>query len=189
MIHCSQCLLNQTKKHKSYEKLVLISSTVESFYTISIDFIMIIFDDMNSLLTIFCKFFNWVMIVIEKSIYSIEKWIDWMLERFQLTNWKISAAIISNINFKFMFEFWRTFFKKFEIDLLTFTVYHAQIDNQSEKTNQTMKTAIRFFLIANIDIITTLFCLQTQSNNLSNAFTERSSNEIVYEFKIREAIF
>ena len=187
--HCFQCQLNQIKRHKSYEKLMLISSTSKSFHTISIDFVMTIFENLDSLLTIFCKFSKRVMIISKKFIYSAEKWVELTLDRFQLTDWEISAAIIFDRDFKFIFEFWRNLFKRLNVDLLTFTVYHAQIDEQSKKTNQTVKIAIRFLITVNIDIIFVLSCLQAQLNNFSNAFTKRSSNEIVYDFKMQKIIF
>ena len=187
--HCFQCQLNQIKRHKSYEKLMLISSTSKSFHTISIDFVMTIFEDFDSLLTVFCKFSKRIMIVSEKFIYSAEKWVELALDRLQLTDWEISATIIFDRDFKFIFEFWRNLFKRLDVDLLTFTVYHAQTDEQSKRTNQTVKIAIRFLITVNIDIIFVLSCLQAQLNNFSNAFTKRSSNEIVYDFKMRKIIF
>ena len=187
--HCFQCQLNQIKRHKSYEKLMLISSTSKSFHTISIDFVMTIFEDFDSLLTAFCKFFKRVMIISKKFIYSAEKWVELAFDRFQLTDWEISAAIIFDRDFKFIFEFWRNLFKRFDVDLLTFIFYHAQTDEQSKRTNQIVKIAIRFLITINIDIIFVLSCLQTQLNNFSNASTKRSSNEIVYDFKMRKIIF
>ena len=168
---------------------MLISSTSKSFHTIFIDFVMIIFEDFDSLLTVFCKFFKRVMIISKKFIYSAEKWVELAFDRFQLTDWEISAAIIFDRDFKFIFEFWRNLFKRFDVDLLTFTVYHAQTDEQSKRTNQTVRIAIRFLITVNIDIIFVLSCLQAQFNNFSNASTKRSSNEIVYDFKMRKIIF
>ena len=111
------------------------------------------------------------------------------MKRLQITDWNISAAIISNRNLKFLSEFWRTLFKRLRVALLTSTTYHAQTDDQSKRTNQTMKIAIRFLVIANIDIVFTLSFFQTQLNNSSNVSIDLFFNDIVYEFKVRKALF
>ncbi len=38
--YCSQCLFNQTKRHRSYDSLYSISTVKISFHTITIDFIL-----------------------------------------------------------------------------------------------------------------------------------------------------
>ena len=52
--HCSQCQLNQTKRHKIYEKLMSISISAISFYTVAMNFIMTISNDLDTLLTVTC---------------------------------------------------------------------------------------------------------------------------------------
>ena len=187
--HCFDCQLNQIKRHKAYEEFLSIKSSAIFFHTISIDFIMTISKKMNTLLTIICKFFKRVIILIDRIIFSANQWVDFVLKRLQIVDWDISAAIISNRDFKFLSEFWRTLFKKLRVALLTSTTYHAQTDNQSKRTNQTMKIAIRFLIIANIDIVFTLSFFQAQLNNSSNVFIDLSFNDIVYELKVRKALF
>ena len=187
--HCSECQLNQIRRHKAYEELLSIKSSAILFHTISIDFIMTISEEMNTLLTIICKFFKRVIILTDQTIFSASQWVDFVLKRLQIADWDISAAIISNRDSKFLSKFWRTLFKRLRVALLTSTTYHAQTDDQSKRTNQTMKIAIRFLITANIDIVSTLSFLQAQLNNSSNVSIDFSSNDIVYEFKVREALF
>lgn len=71
--HCSKCLLNQTKKHKSYEKLLSISSFAIFFHTIFMNFVMSISGILNTLLTIICKFSKRVTILVEKATFSVER--------------------------------------------------------------------------------------------------------------------
>ena len=76
------------------------------------------------------------------------------------------------------------------MSLLTSIVYHAQTDEQFEKSNQTMKIAIRFLTSNNsdVDIVAVLLTIQFQFNNSLNAATDLAFNEIIYEFKIRDTI-
>ena len=187
--HCFNCQLNQIKRHKSYEKLLSISTSTTLFHTIFMNFVMSISNNMNIFLIIICKFSKRVIIFADKTIFSTEKWANLVLKRLQTTNWNISAAIISNRNSKFLFEFWRALFKKLRVVLLTSIAYHAQTDEQSERTNQTIEIAIRYLIIANIDVLFFLSSFQSQLNNFSNASIDLSSNEIIYEFRVREALF
>ena len=88
-----------------------------------------------------------------------------------------------------MFEFWQILFKKLEIFLLTSIAYHAQTNEQSKRTNQTVEIAIRYLVTTNIDVLSFLSALQSQFNNFSNASIDLSFNEIIYDFKIREILF
>ena len=88
-----------------------------------------------------------------------------------------------------MFEFWQILFKKLEIFLLTSIAYHAQTNEQSKRTNQTVEIAIRYLVTTNIDVLFFLSTLQFQLNNFSNASIDLSFNEIIYDFKIREILF
>ena len=69
--------------------------------------------------------------------------------------------------------------------MLYFTAYHLQTDEQSERINQTVEVALRYYL-QTLDkpelwpqVLSTL---QTDLNNTLSAFTEKMSNEIIYSF-------
>ena len=51
-----------------------------------------------------------------------------------------------------------------------------------------MKIAITFLTANKLNIFATLSSIQTQFNNLSNVITDLASNQIIYNFKIRESI-
>lgn len=70
------------------------------------------------------------------------------------------------------------------------TAYHSQTDDQSEKTNQIFKTTLRFFITKNpkANWISILSLIQANINNSSNATTELISNEIIYEFKMKNRL-
>lgn len=42
--HCSQCKINRTQQHKLYESLQFILSLFISFYTLIVDFVLILFE-------------------------------------------------------------------------------------------------------------------------------------------------
>ena len=70
--------------------------------------------------------------------------------------------------------------------MLYITIYHFQTDEQSERTNQIVKIALKYFLMKNdvIDFITLLSSIQAIMNNSANVFTDVFSNEILYKFKV-----
>ena len=106
------------------------------------------------------------------------------------SNWKLFDDIISNKNSRFIFDFWIVMFKRFDIKLLMSTIYHSQIDGQSEKINQTIKIIFRFFLIvnSNADWMTALSLIQINMNNSSNAIIELIFSELMYDFKIKNRL-
>ncbi len=136
------------------------------------------------------KTFKRVTIIFDKFIWTTSKWVETLLDRLLIANWDISKNIISNKNSKFVFEFWRTLFEKLNIKLLMSTAYHSQTDDQSKRTNQIVKIALRFFLIENseIDWINAISLIQTNLNNSSNAITELCSNELNYDFKVKDIV-
>ena len=188
--HCFQCQLNQTKRHKIYEKLMLIISSTISFHTMTMNFIMTISNDFDTLLIIICKFSKRLIIIAEKSTYFAKNWAIKVMNRLLTVDWDISTVIISNRNSKFLSEFWNTIFRKLEVSLLTFIVYHAQTNEQFERSNQIVEIAIRFLTSNNPDIkiVSALSTIQSQFNNSLNAFTDFSSNEVIYGFRVRDII-
>ena len=188
--HCSQCQLNQTKRHKIYEELMFIISSAISFHTMTMNFIMTISNDFDTLLIIICKFSKRLIIIAEKSTYFAKNWAIKVMNRLLTVDWDISTVIISNRNSKFLSEFWNTIFRKLEVSLLTFIVYHAQTNEQFERSNQIVEIAIRFLTSNNPDIkiVSALSTIQSQFNNSLNAFTDLSSNEIIYGFRVRDII-
>lgn len=89
-----------------------------------------------------------------------------------------------------MSAFWKAICKKLGTSLLTNTAYHPQTDGISERTNQTVEIALRFQISQNNELnwVTSLSALQAGINNAQHAITDFSPNEIVYGFKVREAV-
>ncbi len=188
--HCKSCLKNQTTRHSLYDELNLMKTMTLLFYTIIIDFIVALFasQDYDALLTTTNKFFKKVNLITEKTNWNVFEWILIWLNALQKEKWKLSKVIISNRDFKFVNAFWKAIFLHHEVFLHFTTTYHFSSDNQFERTNQIVKIVIKYVLMKEKNLIKILSFKQESLNNFKNAFTDLSSNEIIYEFKIRESI-
>ena len=87
-------------------------------------------------------------------------------------------------------EAWTTLFQKLKTKMLTSTAWHPQTDGQSERTNQTVEIALRYFLTAHPDddFTVVLPYLQATLNNSNNASTGQAPNEIIYGFRTNDAL-
>jgi transposase InsO family protein len=119
------------------------------FRTLAMDFISALPGDMDTALTVTCKASKRVTIIAGKSTWTAVNWAEALLERLLIADWGIPEGIISDRDPKFISEFWRTLFNKLGTKLLMSTAYHPQTDGQSERTNQTVEIALRFFLSEN----------------------------------------
>ncbi len=152
--HCSQCLAIQTRRHKSYENLQSIHSFFVLFHTITMNFVLElskIKKKTNCVLSIIDKFTKQIMLISEKFIYKTENWTIQLLKKSQRRNWDISKVIISDKNRKFLSNLWRTLFIRLRIFMLYFTAYHSQTNEASERTNQTLKIALKYYIQKMLD--------------------------------------
>ena len=86
-------------------------------------------------------------------------------------------------------EFWTQLFSNIEIRIMITTVYHSQFNNQSEYINQIVKIILQYALeeASNADFINFLSAFKQMFNNSINAFTEQTSNEIIYGFDLTDS--
>jgi hypothetical protein len=82
-------------------------------------------------------------------------------------------------------SFFKAVFDKLNTKLLTSTAYHPQTDGQSERTNQTVEIALRFYATTHPDNDWTdaLPMLQATLNNSRNASTGVEPNVVLQGFK------
>ena len=187
--HCKKCIENQIVKHVFYDELHSIKSIALCFHIIIIDFIFVLFkisNDMNSVFITTNKFFKKINLMSNKITWFASKWVELWLIMSQKKNWDLFKAIIFNRNSKIVILFWKITFHHLKVALLYITIYHFQTNEQSERTNQIVKIALKYFLIKNdvIDFITLLLSIQAVMNNSTNVFTDVFSNEIFYKFKV-----
>jgi hypothetical protein len=66
------------------------------------------------------------------------------------SQFSLSEIIILDRDSKFISLFWRELFKRTNTYLTLTAIYHFQIDDQNERTNQIMKIIFRYFLSEDI---------------------------------------
>ena len=192
--HCPECQLNQTKRHAPYGSMVPIDRPAIPFYTVAMDFIVALpvsVEGYDSLLTMTCKFSKRVLLVPGMSTWDASLWADAALAAWISHGWGIPAATISDRDSKFMSEFWNRIFGLLGTEILASTAWHPQTDGQSERTNQTVEVAMRFYLTTRIDASDwplMLPYLQGSLNNAKNQSTGVSPNEILYGFNVRDPL-
>ncbi len=103
--------------------------------------------DKNIILIVICKlskkrhyiscFTDDKKITAEKTAELMLQWIYWIHD---LLNF-----IVSNQDSQFIFILWKSLCKRLNINLQLFTVYHSQINDQSEWVNQNIKRYLQFF--------------------------------------------
>lgn len=188
--HCPACQINQTKHHRPYGELMPISTAPYPFHTVAMDFVVGLPGKFDCLLTVTDKFSRRLQLLPGYITDSAAVWARRFLGRLQTADWDVPQAIISDRDPKFTSDFWEEIFRQLETSLLTSTAYHPQTDGLSERSNQTVEIAIRYLITEypDIDWWQALPTLQAQLNNSPNAATGMSPNEVVYGFKVKEAL-
>jgi hypothetical protein len=185
--NCSQCLQIQIRRHRSWESLQLIHSSSISFHTITMNFVLELFkikEKIDCVLSMTDKFTKRIMLISEKFTYTTENWAVQLLEESQRRDWDISKVIISDKDRKFLSDLWRTLFTRLRIFMLYFTAYHSQTNEASERTNQTLEIALRYYIQKMLDStlwILALWKFQSIFNNTRSTVTRKTSNELLYE--------
>ena len=186
--YCFHCQIYQIKKHIFYDFLQSILTFIVSFYTITMNFILILLksqQNLNIVITILCKFFKRVTIIVEKITWFVDDWNTTLLNRLNLIDWKLSKIIIFDKNKKFLFDMWNAMFKKLNVKLLYSIVYYFQTNKQNERINQIVEIVIKFHLITtknSTNWFDVLSKIQRYLNNEIFAITIKSSNETIYKF-------
>ena len=158
------CQLNQIRRHRLYEELILIRIANVFFYIIVIDFILslLIYQRYNILLTIIDKFTKSIDLISDKNIWFTIEWAHQLFQFLMTTNWNLLREMIFDRDSKFISNLWHVLFEKLKTRLLTIIVYYSQEDDQTERANQTTNIALRYFISqdSNIDWINILSSMQ-----------------------------
>ena len=192
--HCPQCLALQTRRHAPYGSLQLIESPPVPFFTLTLDFILafpVSADGFNALMSVTCKFSKRITLIKGKDTWSAEQWAHAFLKRLNLIDWGLPGELITDRDPKFLSAFWTALFTKLGVKLLYSTAYHPQTDGSSERTNQTVEIALRFFVHALEDPSCwpeVLPRIQSILNNTLSSTTGKTPNEIAYGFLLRKPL-
>ena len=188
--HYFVCQINQTKQHKLYEELISIITLFISFHTIAINFVLNFLDKYDCFLIVTNKFSRQLMLILDYIIDFVVFWDKRFLFKLQFVDWDVFSAIIFDKNSKFISNLWKFIFEQLRISLFMSIVYHFQSNDLFEKSNQIVEIVIKYLIIcySNTNWWLILFAFQTQLNNFFNSTTRLSSNELIYDFKIKNTI-
>ena len=101
----------------------------------------------DALLTVTDKFSKYIKLIPGKTTFTAK---DWATKYFTyiFKNWGSPQTVISDHDPKFTGDFWQEVFRTAKVHLALTTAYHPQADGQSERTNQTVETALRCLLVS-----------------------------------------
>ncbi len=124
--------------------------------------------DKNIILTVICRLTkkrHYISCFTDDEKITAEKTAELMLQWiYQIHD--LLDFIVSNWDSQFIFILWKSLCKRLDINLQLFTVYHFQIDDQSEWVNQNVKTYLQFFcLYMQNDWAKLLFMIEFVDNN------------------------
>ena len=108
-----------------------------------------------------------------------------------LIDWGLPGELITDRDPKFLSKFWAELFARLGVKLLYSTAYHPQTDGSSERTNQAVEIALRFFIHALEDPSLwpeVLPRIQSILNNTSSSTTGKTPNEIAYGYSPRRPL-
>ena len=184
--HCAKCREMKTTRHAQYGSLQPILTPLYPGHTITIDFVLALptsTEGFDTILTVTDKFYKRLALIPGKNTYTAAAWASALLERLMLADWGLPSAIISDRDRKFLSDMWKQLFKELEVELLYSTAYHPATDGQSERSNQTVEIALRFYLDAMYDVRQwpkVLPSLTFEFNVLKSATTKMSPHEVMY---------
>ena len=191
--YCSKCQINRIRRHQSHDSLQFILSSIILFHTLSLDFIFALsisrVEQFNVVMSITCKFTKRIIIVLNKNIWTIVEWNRTLLNQLDFDDWELFKILIFDRNRKFMKNFWRKIFIRFDVRLLYNTIYHSQIDEQSKRINQTIEIALRFFISVLNNFANWIEIIFDISQNINNSVViviDKTFNEISYEFTLTQ---
>ncbi len=103
--------------------------------------------DKNIILTVICKLTkkrHYISYFTDDEKITAEKTAELMLQWvYQIHD--LLDFIVSNWDSQFIFILWKSLCKRLNINLQLFTVYHSQINDQSEQVNQNVERYFQFF--------------------------------------------
>ena len=189
--HCPQCGMNQTQRHKPYGELNPTGPVPIPFHTIAADFIMkmpITSSGFDALMTNTDTFTKKHLLIPGQEEWGAELWAKAWLKALRTCDWGIPVKFISDRDTRFLSDFWQEVFRLLRCKHLASTAYHPQTDGQSERTNQTVEIALRFFVTEypEEDWDEVIPHVQATLNNSANASTGTAPNEILYGFKTNQ---
>jgi hypothetical protein len=142
----------------------------------------------DTILTTTDKFTKAIKLVLCKGTYDA---VDWARKYWQCIypDWGFPFGIISDRDPKFLSAFWSELFRLAGTKLLTSTAYHPQTDGQSERTNQSVEIALRYYVShRQDDWADSIDEIQASMNTAVSATTKKSPFQLLYGFNPRHLL-
>ncbi len=101
----------------------------------------------NVILTVICKLLkerHYISCIIDDEDITVEKTAEMLLQWAYQTH-DLSSFIVFDWDSQFIFILWKFLCKRLSISLWLFIIYHFQINDQSERVNQNIKSYLWFF--------------------------------------------
>ena len=171
-------------RHKPYGKLNPFQTPRTHYYTQTGDWITKLPPTLlgiNMLLTLTCKASKKMLLVTGKETQIAAEQGAAMLNAWRLHDQNFPTQFISDRDPCFLLGVMKGMFDKLSTKMLTSTAYYPQTDRQSERTNQTVEIALRYFVTANPgnEQIEALLHIQSTINNSCNASTGVALNKVI----------
>jgi hypothetical protein len=131
-----------------------------------------------------CKLSKRITLIPGKNTWTAKQWADTLIERLWIADWGMPKVIISDRDRKFLSGLWTQLFKRLGASLIYSAAYHPQTDGGSERTNQTVEIALRYYFAVLESLAewkSALPQIQAAFNNSVNS-TGKTPNEVVYGF-------
>ena len=125
--HCPQCLQLQTRRHPPYGSLQSIKSPPMRFFTLTLDFILVLpltKQGFNAIILVTCKFSKQVTFIKGADTWSAEQWAQAFFKRLNLIDWGLPKELITDQDPKFLSKFWAELFARLGVKLLYSMAYH-----------------------------------------------------------------
>ena len=147
--NCYICQRSKTSRNKSNDLLQPLSIFKQRWQDIAMNFIINLSDssEYNAILTIICRLSkerHYISCITENEDITVKKTAEMLIQWVYWTH-DLLSFIISDRGLQFIFILWKSLCKRLDINLRLSTVYHSQINNQSERVNQNIERYLRFF--------------------------------------------
>jgi hypothetical protein len=152
--YCPWCAVDQTVRHRPYGALEPLNRSAQPFEVACIDVVTHLPETMegfNAFMTETCHVSKAINVIPGKETWTSQDWALALTKQNYLTNWGNQRIIISDRDPKFIKGLMSRQNKAAGTKMHATAAYHPEADGQSERTNQTVAIALRFFTTANQD--------------------------------------
>jgi len=180
---CESCWRNKIQRNKWYDEVTWIDTLNRLWKSVTMNFIMKLSSSKNSaweiqfnnILTIVNRLIKYIIFISFKETATAPI-LTYIILQELVSNHELLKKFIINRDKLFMSKFWEMLTVKLEIKRTMSTVYHLQMNEQSEWMNQTVKMYLRHYINENQNNwVQLLSMIQFVYNNTRNEITNITS--------------